>query len=241
MPEEKKAVLSLAESAAEEIIDYITKKRMLPGDKMPTETEMIKQLSVGRSTLREAFKIMSARNILEIRQGSGTFISEKCGIPADPLGLTFIYDDDRLVLDLLDVRAMIEPHAAMLAALHATADQKKRLQRQCEAVERLIRQQVVYENEDIELHKMIAEASGNAVVHNLSYILNNSIRRTIVATADALRDNNTLVYHRKTVEAILAGDPVGASNSMTIHVSLLREYVADKIKIEEKDKKNPAD
>ncbi|WP_110954510.1 FadR/GntR family transcriptional regulator [Anaerosinus massiliensis] len=221
---------SMAELTANRIIEYITSNKMMPGDKMPTENEMLKYLGVGRSTLREAFKIMSARNILDIRQGSGAFVSHKCGIPDDPLGLTFIYNDDRLALDLLDVRALIEPQAAMLAALHATPKQRIQLEKQCLVVEALIKEQQVYQEEDIELHKLIAEASRNNVISNLSYIINTSIKRNIIATADSLRDNNTLVYHRKTIDAIINGDPISASNSMMIHISLLREYIADKLK-----------
>lgn len=230
MTNQKKHLPSMAELAAKKIIEFITSNKMMPGDKMPTENAMLERLGVGRSTLREAFKIMSARNILDIRQGSGAFISHKCGIPDDPLGLTFIYNDDLLALNLLEVRIMIEPHAAMLAALNATAEQRIQLEEQCSIVETLIKQQAPYEDEDVELHKLIAEVSGNNVINNLSYIINTSIKRNIIATSDSLRDNNTLIYHRKTVNAITSGDPIGASASMTIHLSLLREYVADKLK-----------
>ena len=103
--------VSRTEEAANHIIEYITSNRMQPGDRMPTEPELLEQLSVSRTTLREAVKTLSARNILEIRQGSGTYISKRCGVPDDPLGLTFIYDDDRLALNLLDIRMMSRrPH-----------------------------------------------------------------------------------------------------------------------------------
>ncbi|WP_019554840.1 FadR/GntR family transcriptional regulator [Propionispira raffinosivorans] len=226
----KKNLPSMAETVASKIIEFIILNKMMPGDKMPTENEMFKKMDVGRSTLREAFKIMSARNILEVKQGSGAFISSKCGIPDDPLGLIFIYDNDRLALDLLDVRTMIEPQTAMLAALNATVGQRRQLEKQCLIVEKLIKEQAVYGHEDIELHKLIAEASGNAVINNLSYILNTSIKRNIIATSDSLRDNNTLIYHRKTIDAIINGDPISARNSMMIHINLLREYIADKTK-----------
>ena len=100
---------------------------------------------------------------LEVRQGSGTFISKRCGVPNDPLGLTFIYDDDRLAIDLLDVRIMIEPQTALLAAIHATETQCKELLAQCSLVEQLIKENKKYEDEDITLHTMIAEASGNRI------------------------------------------------------------------------------
>jgi DNA-binding FadR family transcriptional regulator len=224
-----KKTVSMSEESAKKIIDFITANQMLPGDRMPTETELMEKLKVSRSTIRESIKILSARNILEIRQGSGAFISPKRGIPDDPLGLTFIYDDDRLAIDLLDVRIMIEPRAAMLAAIHATDEQCRKLKAQCDLVEELIINKAPYEDEDIELHKLISEASGNKILINLSYILHMSVKKTIIATSDALRDSNTLIYHRKTVEAIINKDPSSAFNSMMIHTCGLREYIAGKI------------
>lgn len=221
---------SMAEAAADKIIQFITKNQMVPGDKMPTEAELMEKLDVSRSTIREAIKTLSARNILEIRQGSGAIISSRRGVPDDPLGLTFIYDDDLLAIDLLDVRTMIEPHAAQLAALHATEEQCEKLLVQCKIVENLIKANQVYVEEDIELHKLICEASGNRILINLSYILHSSVKQTILATADALRENNTYIYHRKTVEAITHHDPVSAYNSMMCHVGGLREFIASKIK-----------
>ena len=84
---------TLVEVTTDRIIDYITSRQLKPGDKVPTEAEFLDRFAVSRGTLREAFKVLIARNILESRQGAGTFISEKQGIPDDPLGLTFIYDD----------------------------------------------------------------------------------------------------------------------------------------------------
>lgn len=229
MPNQKK-YSNMAVEVADKIINYITSNKMVPGDKMPTEAELMEKLDVSRSTIREAIKTLSARNILEIRQGSGAIISPRRGVPDDPLGLTFIYDDDLLAIDLLDVRTMIEPHAAQLAALNATEEQCEKLLEQCAIVEKLIKSNEVYLQEDIELHKLISEASGNRILINLSYILHSSVKQTILSTADALRENNTYIYHRKTVDAIVRHDPVSAYNSMMCHVGGLREFIASKIK-----------
>ncbi|MDY2964985.1 MAG: FadR/GntR family transcriptional regulator [Megasphaera massiliensis] len=228
-----KSSKSKIEETANNIIDFITSRQMLPGDKMPTEPVLMEDLNVSRSTLREAIRTLSARNILEVRQGSGTFISKRCGVPLDPLGLTFIYDDDRLAIDLLDVRLMIEPQTALLAALHATEEQCQELLKQCALVEKLIQANQDYEEEDIALHMMIAEASGNRVLSNLSYILHTSVKKNIVSTEDALRDNNTLVYHRRLVDAIVRHDATGAYNAMTIHVTMLWEFISAKLNSKE--------
>jgi len=56
-----------------------------------------------------------------------------------------------------------------------------------------------------------------------------SVKKTIIATSDALRDSNTFIYHRKTIDAIINKDPVSAYNSMMVHVCGLREFIAGKI------------
>ena len=90
---------TLVEQTTDRIIDYIAQNKMQPGQQLPTEAEFTAELGVSRGTLRDAFKVLIARNILEARQGSGTFIAQNMGIPDDPLGLTFIYDDEHLATD----------------------------------------------------------------------------------------------------------------------------------------------
>lgn len=71
-------------SAEDEIVQLILDQDMQVGDKLPNEFDLAKQLGVGRSTLREAIRHLAARNVLEVRQGAGTFISGKRGVPEDP-------------------------------------------------------------------------------------------------------------------------------------------------------------
>ena len=73
-----------------QIIDLIESKELLPGERLPSEQELMKELSVGRGTIREAIKSLVSRNIVEIRRGVGTFVAEKTGVVEDPLGFSFI-------------------------------------------------------------------------------------------------------------------------------------------------------
>ena len=102
----KKAVggKSRVDLAVDQIIQVILDRDM-----------MARELGVGRSTLREAIKRLVARNILTARQGAGTFVSEKNGVPEDPLGLTFMMEEgsENLALDLQD-RASFAAYRALL-------------------------------------------------------------------------------------------------------------------------------
>ena len=216
---------TLVELTTDRIIDYITSRQLKPGDKVPTEAEFLDRFAVSRGTLREAFKVLIARNILESRQGAGTFISEKQGIPDDPLGLTFIYDDQMLALDMIDLRLMIEPKAAQLAAVNATEEQKQALIDMMKILEDRISRGESYVAEDGKFHQLIAESTGNRIIGNLTYILFSSIEKNIALTLNNLSVSNTLYYHRRILKAILEGKIFDAYNAMTNHLSLIREYM----------------
>ncbi|SDP76454.1 FadR/GntR family transcriptional regulator [Selenomonas ruminantium] len=219
---------TLAEDTAQAIINYIIKNELQPGDKLPTEPVFMEKLGVGRGTLREGIKLLAARNILDIRQGAGSFVSHQRGIPDDPLGLTFIEDDADLIVDMLDVRLLFEPHVARLAATKASEEEKAEILAQAEEVERCIAEGESYVTADARFHRLIAEASGNRVFGNLTYILNTSIAKNIEITKDVQRDSNTIRYHRKIAEAIKGGHPNDAASYMNMHLQLLREFAREK-------------
>ena len=98
---------TLAEQVANGIMNLIQETPYKAGDKLPTEKELCERTGAGRNTVREALKILASRNVLEIRQGAGTFVSEKQGIPDDPLGFSMVNDHVKLTKDLLQVRIML--------------------------------------------------------------------------------------------------------------------------------------
>lgn len=102
----------LAEQVAQRIKDYILEEKLKSGDKLPTETALAREMGVARSTVREAIKRLESQNILTVRHGAGSFVTDQPGLADDPLGLDFIEDKERLAFDLLEVRNIIEPAIA---------------------------------------------------------------------------------------------------------------------------------
>ena len=99
----------LAEQVAQRIKDYILEEKLKSGDKLPTETALAREMGVARSTVREAIKRLESQNILTVRHGAGSFVTDQPGLADDPLGLDFIEDKERLAFDLLEGRNIIEP------------------------------------------------------------------------------------------------------------------------------------
>lgn len=235
--DKKPEVSSLVDKTAEKIIQYIQENKLQLGDRIPTEHTFVEKLDVSRSTLREAIKLLVSRNILESHQGAGTFLSQKRGIPTDPLGLTFMKNELALSLELINVRLIFEPEIAALASMNGTPEQFESIEKACRIVEERIRQGLPYDQEDIQLHRAIATASGNRVIQNLVPIIHSSIHQRVNATAatsDALREQ-TIPDHRRLVECIKAHDTQGARYAMIVHLSLNRDYIINKQRHSELD------
>lgn len=207
----------LAEQVADYILNYIIDNSLEVGAKIPNEFELGKMINVSRTTIREAIKILVSRQILEIRRGAGTFVSERQGITDDPLGLTFVKDKTKLALDLVSVRLMLEPEIAMMAADHATPEQIGEMKLQCDQIEELIKSGRDHMEADIRLHTMIASCSGNSVVEKLIPVINSSIAVFVDVTNRAL-GQETIETHREIVNCIAERDAEGAKCAMYMHL-----------------------
>lgn len=217
---------SLAQQVASKMEEFIKEQRYKVGDKLPNEFELATELNVGRGTIREAIKLLAARNVVIIQRGKGTFVSENPGLTEDPLGLSFITDKKRLSHDLMDVRVMIEPEIAKLAAEHATPAEVEEMEAICLVIEKLIHENKNHEEKDIQLHSAIAKASKNVVVPSLIPIIQTAISLFINLTNRSLKEE-TIETHRQIVEAIKIKDGEAAKKAMQRHLG----YNKDELKI----------
>ena len=169
--EETENVKSLSEVTADTIVQHIINEGLGKGDKLPNEKILCELLGVGRSTLREAVRMLASRNILIVKHGSGIYVSDKPGVSQDPLGFTFVKDKKRLIHDLVEFRMMLEPRVAALAAQNRTKEQLAKLEAQAAVVDELISQGKSHAQADSVFHSLLGEMSGNSVLPNLEPII----------------------------------------------------------------------
>ena len=180
---------SLAEQVADQINQVIIDQNINAGEKLPNEFELAARLNVGRGTIREAVKLLVARNCLEIRRGKGTFVVEKPGQIEDPLGFAYVKDKITLAVDLMELRLQLEPWVAQLAAQRIEENEKDTLRQLCEQVE-----------------------------HKIMPVITYSIEMFTKFKAPRLLED-TIRTHWQIAEAICANDPQKAYDSMYEHVS----------------------
>lgn len=214
----------LPQIIADKIIDLIESKELLPGEKLPSEQELMKELNVGRGTIREAIKSLISRNIVEIRRGVGTFVAKNTGVVEDPLGFSFIDNKKKLVKDSMDVRLLLEPSIARWAARNATDFEILEIIELSKKIETAILNDENYSDLDVEFHTKIANSSGNLVVENLIPILNTNIRSLIDVTHAVLKEH-TILSHKKIANAIKERDEEMAEQLMKEHIEINQNYL----------------
>lgn len=224
----------LAEQVQEQIFHYIVDTPLELGAKLPNEFELGEMFGVGRSTIREAVKILSSKGIVEVRHGSGTYVLSTKEKNPDPLGLKDLEDQKRLALDLVDLRLMLEPGIAELAAQNATSEDIAKLRRLCETVEQRIKNDERYLEDDIAFHTCIAECSKNKVVEQIVPIIDTAVMLNVNVTHKMLKQE-TVETHWAVCEAIAEGDAIGARSAMTMHLALNRNLIKKLIKMEDQE------
>lgn len=215
----------LPERLSEQIIQLILDENLKQGDRLPKETVLVERLGAGRSSVREAMKLLQSRNIVRIRQGSGTYVASNPGVADDPLGFTFIEDKQRLARDLLEVRFMIEPQMASMAAENATGAQIACIKELCDESQRLAESGEDYSAADTAFHSAIAESCGNVVVPRLMAVLKSSVPLFIDVTGKKLV-TETINTHRDIADAIAAHDSTAAHDAMYLHLVYNRNIIA---------------
>lgn len=228
MPQQSMTGKTLPEQAAETIRNYIRDQHLTVGDKLPNEFQLAEICEVGRSSIREAIKILVFEGLVEVVRGSGTFILEqKIQQPDDPMGFQEFADGKDLTkqaLEFLDVRLMLEPEVAALAAQNANYKDCQKLKEAEEAVRRCILAGEDHLPADVQFHLQIARCSRNSIVCNLMEIIVKGVLVFGEVTKKSMT-KETLSYHREILEAITSGDAIGARCSMIGHLNHNRKFI----------------
>ncbi|MCX7786675.1 MAG: FadR family transcriptional regulator [Spirochaetes bacterium] len=208
----------LSAVVAKQIKDLIREQRLKPGDKLPNEMELSELFGVSRPTIREAMKSLISQNVVSIRRGRGTFVSETPGIVSDPLGFDFIHSAD-LQIALIEARLIIEPGAARLAARNAEQKDIEIMERLLKEMEESIQMHHVRITKELEFHRSISRATKNPVIVRIVPVIMEAIQKTYREAPRTPEDHQqALEEHRWVLEAIRSHNPEEAYKAMRHHL-----------------------
>jgi DNA-binding FadR family transcriptional regulator len=203
-----------------------------PGQALPPERELAKQLGVGRSSIREALIALEIAGWVEIRTGNGVFVRQPDEAEAQT-ALAAGGTGEISASDLLDARAVIEGEIAALAAKNGTDAQRVALAQVIRMLEAQSVNNAAFLDEDKRFHLLISEMTGNPVLTELMSFLWNkrySPMFTHLETfyADAHIPVAMNADHRRIGEAILKRDARAAKSGMRAHLrNVHRRLFAD--------------
>jgi len=192
--------------------------QLLPGSKLPPERALAAELGVGRPALREAIKVLSGVGVLETRRGSGTYVTAGAGPDLLP-ALTAAASTDLGVLDLLEVRKILEPRAAWLAATRASEKQLLEIESARQRLEMRDRDWKMAARLDYELHIAIFRGAENPVLLLIYEFLMSRILASDAGKARLMPDVEMVrSSHKAIVEAILKRQADAAERAMIDHL-----------------------
>ena len=129
-------------------------------------------------------------------------------------------------MNLVDLRLILEPGIAELAAYNATDEEIEHLKDLCDTVEYKIEHDLYYIQDDIDFHTYIARCSKNKVVEQIISIIETAVLMFVNLTHRRLRQE-TIITHRAITKSIAEHDPVGARSAMTMHISYNRAAIKE--------------
>lgn len=216
---------ALYTSVRDYIKQYIIEHNLKPGDSLPPEGQLVEDLGVGRSSVREAVKSLQSVGIVDVRQGNGLFVRE---LNFDPMLETFLFGmkfDPATLAELLQIRIWLEVAVIGDAVAHITDDEIIRLEELLVEWEQRVRLGEEYSDLDESFHEIIYGVLNNQSLMKLFsvfWVSFTSLESEITRDADP---ENVVEFHRSIVDAIKARDASLVRRQLLKHFDNIKDRI----------------
>lgn len=225
-----------------QIEEMILRRELAPGDRLPTERELAKSFGVSRTTLRQALAALQAKGLIESHIGSGTYArteSKEFAVAR----FAYLLEEQHLPLaEALEVRTLLEPQVARLAAERATPALLQDIEVALLQLETAIKETVDRNHKpassgllhgadrvieaDSAFHHAVCKAANNQILINILEAIREALRESRRLSLQTISGwQVSLVDHRRIYEAIRDQDPATAAAAMFDHVKNVRDMV----------------
>ncbi|KQV06931.1 FadR/GntR family transcriptional regulator [Leifsonia sp. Root112D2] len=219
--------MAVTEEAISTIKAMIVAGELKPGDRLPPEKELSERLGVSRNSLREAVKSLEFIHVLDVRRGDGTFVTSL--EPRQLLeAMSFVVDlhRDRSVLEIFEVRRVLEPHAAGVAARLISDSELDALAASLASVDEStdVDRMVAH---DLEFHRIISNASGNAYLSSLLDSMSGSTTRARIWRGITQNESvgRTLSEHASILKALREHDVEMTRAALVVHIGGIESWL----------------
>lgn len=223
--------MAVTDEAITRIKEMIVSGELAPGDRLPPENVLSERLGLSRNSLREAVKALEVIRVLDVRRGDGTYVTSlKPELLLEAMSFVIDVQSNETILDILEVRRILEAHAAASAARRVTEEQIAELETllaritEASSVEELV-------EHDVQFHQAIAHAGGNEYLANLLHSMSSHTVRVRVwrGITEGGSIDRTIDEHRQILDALRSGSGDLASALMTTHVSGVEQWLRGRL------------
>lgn len=219
--------MAVTDAAIDKIKQMILSGELAPGSRLPKEVDLAERLGLSRNSLREAVRALALINVLDVRQGDGTYVTSlEPRLLLDAMSFVVDFHQDDTVLQFFQVRRILEPAATAMAATRMSEVEVAELRKILDQlppdpnVEQLVAN-------DLEFHQRIASGSGNMVLCSLIESLSGPTTRARIwrglTQENALE--KTQEQHTAICDAIAAHQPEVARAWATVHIAGVEEWL----------------
>ena len=215
----------LYERIVSQIEERIVAGELKTGDQLPPENELAKQFGVSRTAVREAIKALREKRLVEVHPGRGTFITNTApGSMRHSLGLLMKFGSSNGSADLVEVREMLEPEIAALAASRTTNEDIAAMQEAVDIMDTALDDADRFVEADLDFHLALAEATQNPLIpllmDSIIDLLREERKRTGLVEGGLQRGQS---HHKRILKAIMRRDAKAARQSMQNHLEQVRK------------------
>jgi len=213
----------LSERLSEKLIRMITTGELKAGDKLPNERELAETAGISRTSVREALRELELRGLISRKPGRGTLVEDQSR-PEFHAGMLGSMDpSQRMLHEVMDLRAVIEPPMAERAALRARAGELSALLQPLELAEAELRRDEpsmhLLVRLDVEFHTAVAQLTHNPMLVRLLDVTNEWMAPSRQSAHQTMaRIGRSVAAHRRIYEAIRAHRPDEAREAMSGHI-----------------------
>ncbi len=220
----------VSEKIAIQLREAITIGRFKIGDRLPSERELADQMGVSRPSVREAIQQLELMGMVESVHGGGTIVRSLTEQEIQRPMEIVLGEDIHKVVELTEVRALMEPWAAKQSAINRTDEELKRIRVLLNEMEKDLEKGVIRADVDMKFHIEIAAASHNTIFFHLMQTIHQLISYSVKLSREELfvepeEQMRIFRHHTRIFNAIRECNPDAAEKEMRDHLQyVIAEY-----------------
>ena len=220
--------MALTDEAITKLRNMIQSGELPPGSRLPSENQLAQQMGLSRSGVREAVKVLESARVLDVRRGDGTFVTSlEPKLLLEGVGFAVELLQGDTLLEVMEVRRLLEPAATSLAALRISDDQLSELAALLERMRGHADDAEELMAADMAFHRVVLASTGN---ETLTSLLDGLSGRTVRARVwrgivEGNVTQRTIDEHRAIYAALVARDPALAASAAHLHVNTSESWL----------------